>query len=64
MSSAGANQETEGGTFKNIIDDPATKPRSHEYAEQDKEKCCSTEKPCGNEKKPSDSNECGNCQKT
>ncbi|CAF1098664.1 unnamed protein product [Adineta ricciae] len=58
------NQETQGGTFKNIIDDPATKPHSHEYAEKDKEKCCSTEKPCGNEKKPSDSNECGNCQKT
>lgn len=33
MSSAGANQESAGGTFKNVIDNPDTKPTSHEYAE-------------------------------
>ncbi|UJR34136.1 hypothetical protein I4U23_021543 [Adineta vaga] len=61
MSSAGANQETEGGTFKNVIDDPATKPQSHEYAEQGKEKCCpggSCQKPCGTDNKTCASNEC------
>lgn len=33
MSSAGANRETESGTMKNVIDDQATKPQSHTYAE-------------------------------
>lgn len=26
MSSTGANRESEGGTMKNVIDDPATQP--------------------------------------
>lgn len=29
MSSTGANRETEGGTMKNVIDNPETKPQSH-----------------------------------
>jgi len=33
MSSSGANRESEGGTMKNVINDPATKPQSHTYAE-------------------------------
>jgi len=33
MSSATANRETEGGTMKNVIDNPQTQPQSHTYAE-------------------------------
>ena len=33
MSSTGANRETEGGTMKNVIDNPQTQPQSHTYAE-------------------------------
>lgn len=33
MSSTGANRETEGGTMKNVIDNPETQPTSHTYAE-------------------------------
>ncbi|CAF1281485.1 unnamed protein product [Rotaria sp. Silwood1] len=33
MSSTGANRESEGGTMKNVIDNPATEPQSHTYAE-------------------------------
>ncbi|CAF0990332.1 unnamed protein product [Rotaria sp. Silwood1] len=33
MSSTGANRESEGGTMKKVIDNPATEPQSHTYAE-------------------------------
>jgi hypothetical protein len=33
MSSTGANRETEGGTMKNVIDNPQTEPQCHKYAE-------------------------------
>jgi hypothetical protein len=33
MSSAGANRESEGGTMKNVINNPETKPQSHTYTE-------------------------------
>ncbi len=29
MSSTGANRETEGGTMKNVIDNPQTEPQCH-----------------------------------
>jgi peptidase E len=35
MSSTGANRETEGGTMKNVIDNPETQPQSHKYAENE-----------------------------
>ncbi|CAF4349183.1 unnamed protein product [Rotaria sp. Silwood2] len=33
MSSTGANHESEGGTMKNVIDNPATEPQSRKYTE-------------------------------
>jgi hypothetical protein len=33
MSSATANRESEGGTMRNVIDNPETQPQSHKYAE-------------------------------
>ena len=35
MSSTGANRESDGGTFKNVIDNPQTQPQSHTYAENE-----------------------------
>jgi hypothetical protein len=33
MSSGTANRESEGGTMKNVINNPETQPQSHKYAE-------------------------------
>jgi hypothetical protein len=33
--SSTANQETQGGTMKNVINDQSTKPQSHTYAENE-----------------------------
>jgi len=38
MSSAGANKESEGGTMKNVVDNPETQPQSHTYAENQQNK--------------------------
>ncbi|CAF0817087.1 unnamed protein product [Adineta steineri] len=53
-----ANQETKGGTFKNVIDNPETAPESHKYAENENNKCSSGQ----GEHKPGE-NKCGNCDK-
>jgi hypothetical protein len=66
MSSTGANQESSGGTMKNVIDDPANKPQSHTSAEdqsksntgQGSNKCSSG----GPDHKPGENN-CGSCNK-
>jgi hypothetical protein len=66
MSSTGANRETEGGTMKNVIDNPETKPHSHLQAEdqakpntqQGNNKCSS-----GGPDHKSGENSCGSCQK-
>ncbi|CAF3554193.1 unnamed protein product [Rotaria sp. Silwood1] len=66
MSSTGANRESEGGTMKNVIDNPATEPQSHTYAEdqsrsntgQQGGKCSSGI----SDHKPGQSS-CSNCQK-
>ena len=33
MSSTGANRESEGGTMKNVVDDPMHKPQVHNDAD-------------------------------
>ena len=53
-----ANQESPGGTMKNVIDNPATKPQSHSNMGQGNNRCNAN----GQDHKPGE-NSCNNCQK-
>jgi hypothetical protein len=52
------NQESPGGTMKNVIDNPATKPQSHSNMGQGNNRCNAN----GQDHKPGE-NSCNNCQK-